>query len=825
MKISYQWLNQYLTDTVSIEEAAALLTSTGLETEGLAVWESHRGGLKGVVTAEVVSCEKHPDADKLSVCEVNIGAAESLNIVCGAPNVQAGQKVLVACVGAVLFFHGKEEGLVIRKAKIRGVASEGMICAEDELGLGTSHDGIMVLPAETPVGIPAASYFQVTTDSVFEIGLTPNRTDAMSHIGVARDLAACVAFRSHQNIALKVPEILKVEPGADLPVSIQIMEHQGCKRYAGITLAGASVGESPVWLRHRLEAIGVKTINSVVDVTNYVLHEIGHPLHAFDYDNLSGQKILVKTLPVDTPFVTLDGVTRKLTDADLMICDAERPLCIAGVYGGLDSGVTANTTNIFLESAWFDPVSVRRSARHHGFNTDASFRFERGADPNIAPFALWRAVNLICDITGAQVASPMVDVGEFAETPWQCQVQLRLKVLDTVAGQHITHAEVLKILSLLEFDVLNSDSPEIMSLAVPGYRADVTREIDVIEEILRIYGFDRIEIPESIPVAFPVTSNVRAQILKTNVAGWLIHNGFNEVWNNSLSSSALPLATGWVGEIMDPVKILNPLSQELDIMRTTMLFGLLDNARHNLNRKNADFRLFEFGQVYAGRLACDPDASVTERYDETPVLAMLMTGNRTHETWMHPSAPVGFYDLKSVLIQMMRLAGVTPEMPEPVSYSANPLLTPCICYVINEKVIVRSGQVSLAAIKQFGIKQDLWYAEICWRSLTDMFQNRRFVAAPLPRFPDVRRDLSLILNQDTDFASIRKTIFHVAPAMVHEVTLFDVYEGKSLPAQKKSYAVAIILRDLSKTLQDHEIDGVMQQIIQALKHRLGAVLR
>jgi phenylalanyl-tRNA synthetase beta chain len=745
--------------------------------------------------------------------------------VCGAPNVKAGQKVLVACVGAELFFHGKSEGLVIRRAKIRGVASEGMICAEDELGLGTSHDGIMVLPEGTPIGIPAATYFQVATDAVLEIGLTPNRTDAMSHIGVARDLVACVAFRTKQNISLKVPEIFSVDTQARLPVTIGIKNSNGCKRYTGITLAGATVGQSPAWLRNRLEAIGVKTINSVVDITNYVLHETGHPLHAFNYDALEGQKVLVQALPEGTPFTTLDGIERKLAEADLMICDAGKPLCIAGVYGGLGSGVTETTTNIFLESAWFDPVFIRRSARHHGLNTDASFRFERGADPTITPYALWRAVNLICEITGAQVASPMLDVGEFADTPWSCTVQLRMAALDSVAGQHITPDEVHQILHLLGFVVVGSDSPGVLNLAVPGYRADVTREIDVIEEVLRIYGFDQINIPESIPVSFPVTSDDKARSAKSNIAGWLIHNGFNEVWNNSLASSAFTAEPDFSGRLMKPVRILNPLSQELDVMRTSLLPGLLENARHNLNRKISDFRLFEFGFVYSDIATDTAGNSVAERYFESPVLALIMTGSSSRESWLQPQKPSGFFDMKNSVVNLLRLAGYHHDTPEPEGCEVSPSWVGAVCFRQGNVMLARMGQVSPTIARQFGIKQDVWYAEINWHALSVRFMEKNILVEPLSRYPDVRRDLSMVVDEQTSFDAIRRTILDAAPQIVSEVNLFDVYEGKNLPVGRKSYAVSVTLKDTTKTLHDQEIDDVMQRIIQRLDRKIGAVLR
>lgn len=825
MKISYNWLCEFLSQPVEAGEAAELLTSTGLETEGISVWESHRGGLQGVVTGEVITCIKHPDADKLSVCQVNIGRAELLNIVCGAPNVKAGQKVMVACVGAELFFHGKDEGLVIRKAKIRGVASEGMICAEDELGIGTSHDGIMVLPDDTEVGIPASVFFHATSDQVLEIGLTPNRTDAVSHIGVARDLVACKAFRFNADLNLNIPEIQHTEVKASLPVSIRINDDHACRRYTGITLAGVKVGPSPLWLKRRLEAIGAKPINNVVDVTNYVLHETGHPLHAFDYNTLADQTIVVQTLPEGTTFKTLDGIERTLSEQDLMICDAEKPLCIAGVYGGLGSGVTENTTDVFLESAWFEPVSIRRTARRHGLNTDASFRFERGADPNITTYALWRAVNMICELTGAVVASDLLDAGVYTTTPWECHVMVSMSAINRVAGQSITYDEVNKILSLLGFKVLNSHDPEAIRVAVPGYRADVTREIDVIEEILRIYGFDQIDIPESIPVAFPVATGKRTRELRDQLNGWLIHQGFNEVWNNSLSSSAHTGATNLAGEQLTPVKILNPLSQDLDIMRTSMLYGMLENARHNINRKITDFRLFEHGHVYALSTAASGTSAVTDRYHEMPLLALLITGNTSRESWYQNSTPSGVFDLKGALDQLLNLAGFRLSDLKVEGCNTNPLLTDCVCVNVQNKTIVRFGMVSGSLSKDFGVKQEIWYAEICWKTLSEQFEAKHTIATPLPKFPDVRRDLSLVLDQNTTFADIKHSISQSGSGLIHHVNLFDVYEGEHLPEGKKSYAVAITLRDLSKTLTDLEIDEVMKRIIQQLGAELGAVLR
>ncbi len=822
MKISYRWLSEYMEGIPSPEVASELLTSTGLEVESVTAFESIRGGLRGVVLGEVLACTKHPNADKLTLCRVDIGGDSPLSIVCGAPNVAVGQKVPVATVGCTLYPFGKEEGFTIRRSKIRGEVSEGMICAEDELGIGPSHDGIMVLDTKAEPGTPAASYFNIFDDTVIEIGLTPNRTDAMSHLGVARDLAACISFREKRSSKVLWPPMdLPSSGNNSLPVEINIQNHEACKRYTGITLSDVKVGDSPDWLRNKLTAIGVKPHNNVVDVTNYVLHELGHPLHAFDYDQIADATIEVKNLAAGTPFTTLEGTERKLSADDLMICDTRKPLCIAGVYGGLGSGVTEKTTRVFLESAWFDPVSVRRSAKAHGLSTDASFRFERGADPHITVRALKRAAMILCDIAGARISSEIVDAGEYATTPPKTEVSLRLDRLQTLIGQEITKEEILSILELLDFSV-TKDQHHTLLLEVPSYRCDVTREADVAEEVLRIYGMNHINIPPNIPVAFPVETTSGTRLLIKKFSAHLVHNGFFEAWNNSLTAS---------GDTITPqeeslrVSVLNPLSQELNMLRDNMLMGLLENARHNINRKVTDLKLFEAGKTYHIIPGSSPEGVVTQRYDEQDKMGLLMTGYSTDESWRASRHEFTFWDIKEVVVQLLQLAGIKGEPVMEVFGGSNHLMPAAACLDHEQQPYVLIGKVADQMAMKAGIKQPVWYAEINLSRLLGVISDQPVLFAPLPRFPDVRRDLSLVVDQHITYHQVEQVVKKVAPKLIHHVTLFDVYESGNLPAGKKSYALAITLRDLEKTLSDREIDQVMDRIVAKLGKVHGAVLR
>lgn len=825
MKISYKWLKEYLNIELEPEQVADFLTSIGLETEGLERYSSIKGGLEGVVIGEVKECYKHPDADKLTVCKVDVGETELLNIVCGAPNVAPGQKVPVATVGSEIHPFESETSIIIRKAKIRGVASEGMICAEDELGISNSHDGIMVLNPDTTIGMAAADYFNVYTDHVFEIGLTPNRTDAMSHFGVARDLAASVSFRNKTNLTLVMPPADIQNHISDdlLPLKVQIDNTAACKRYSAIALSQVNITKSPQWLINRLRAIGIKPHNNVVDATNYVMHEIGHPLHAFDYDSIANGHIVVKNLVEGARFTTLEGAERVLSGGDLMICDPQKPLCIAGVYGGIASGVTDKTSKLVLESAWFDPVSVRRSARFHGLNTDASFRFERGTDPNITIFALKRAAALICEIAGAKVCSDLVDVGEYAHSFVQPEVLLRFDRTNMLIGLVIDKADLIEILLSLDFDIIE-EKPSGLLLRVPSYRVDVTREVDVIEEVMRIFGMNNIPIPEKVSLSFPAMIPDKSKIVREKTAAFLVANGFMEVWNNSLTSSGYSLLLK--DEIYDheSVKILNPLSQDLNVLRQTMLFGMLENARHNINRKWEDLSFFEFGATYHRIKDSSPEAPVSEQFKEIPTLALMLSGMKTTESWMQKSEAVGFYDIKLYVDEILRICGFLPDQIELINAGGDMFETGVLCMMDNQQ-IGRFGFLGKALRKHFGIKQQVLYAELSIKALADNFSNLVIKATALPRFPEVRRDLSLVLDKAVTFDQIRKLVLQSDQQLIRNVLLFDVYEAENLPVGKKSYAIGIIIQDMEKTLSDAEIDKTISVVVDNLNRSFGAVLR
>jgi phenylalanyl-tRNA synthetase beta chain len=824
MKISCNWLKTYIQTKLSAEEMADILTSTGLEVEGVHPWESIRGGLKGVVIGQVISCERHPDADKLTICQVDVAQDELLNIVCGAPNVAPGQKVPVALVGCTLYPSGADEGFTIKKAKIRGVESFGMICAEDELGLGDSHAGIMVLDPEAVVGTPAADYFEVESDFVLEIGLTPNRTDAMSHFGVARDLAAALVNREIENVTLTPPTVLQPDQYSDhLPLKVEITAEDDCKRYSAIAMDGVRVAPSPVWLQNRLKAIGLKPLNNVVDITNFVLHELGHPLHAFDYDHIMNGHIVVGKLKPETPFITLDGVKRELSGQELMICDVEKPLCIAGVYGGLGSGVTADTQRVVLESAWFDPVSVRRTAKHHGLNTDASFRFERGADPMITLKALFRAADLICQIAGASICSAVCDVGAFAEKCSPIVLNIRKSRIELLIGVSIPADTLSKILSSLDFKILE-EHPDGFKLVVPSYRVDVTREVDVIEEIIRIYGMNTVPVPQKVAVSFPTKTDTHEARIRRKIAGYLAGNGFIEAWNNSLTPASYEelFAPGMQG--MAAVEILNPLSQDLGILRRTLLFGMLENVVHNLNRKQDDIRIFESGAEYHKRLDVSEQEPVTERFHERQVLALLMTGMDVAESWHRKQQEVSYYDLKEYADEIVNLCGLKSEKLC-VTELSSPLFDFGLAYRVGNNEFLRIGSTSSAVRRHFQIRKPVFYAEFDMGILLQATSEKKVTATPLTRFPDVRRDLSLVIDNAIRYEEIKNVVLESDKKLINDVKLFDVYQGKTLPEGKKSYAIGIVLRDMEKTLSESEIERVMHKVVNRLGNTLGAVLR
>jgi phenylalanyl-tRNA synthetase beta chain len=824
MKISCNWLKSYIETSLTPEEMAEILTSTGLEVEGIHPWESVRGGLKGVVIGHVITCDKHPDADKLTVCKVDVAGEAPLNIVCGAPNVAPGQKVPVALVGATLYPSGQEEGFTIKKAKIRGVESVGMICAEDELGLGDSHAGIMVLDPEANTGMAAATYFGVENDTVLEIGLTPNRTDAMSHFGVARDLAAAIACRNKQEVPLTTPPSPQ-PPGlsSSLPLMVEITAPDHCRRYSAIALSNVKVGPSPAWLQNRLKAIGLKPLNNVVDVTNFVLHEWGHPLHAFDYDHIKNGHIVVGKMPQDTPFVTLDGVERKLSGQELMICDTEKPLCIAGVYGGLGSGVSADTQRVVLESAWFDPVSVRRTARHHGLNTDASFRFERGADPMITLPVMFRAAAMICEIAGGEIASAVSDVGDFADGFTPARVFLRKSRVDLISGVSIPMDEIRSILQALDFIILAEDI-EGFQLEVPSYRFDVTREVDVIEEIIRIYGMNTVPIPRKVSVSFPPEIDSLESGLRGKLSAYLTGNGFFEVWNNSLTAVAYEELLNHYPDEYSAVTIRNPLSQDLGILRRSLLFGMLENVLHNANRKQEDIRIFEFGAEYHKRTGADNADPVIKRFFERQVVALLMTGMDVAESWYRRQKEVNFYDLKRYAEELIHLFGIGPEELT-IHEEASGIFDYGLAFTGGKNHILRIGSINRAIRKHFQIKTPVYYAEFDLEAVKKATARRKIIAEPLPKYPDVRRDLSLVVDQGIRYEDMKREVLKTDRQLIREVLLFDVYQPENLPPGKKSYAIGIILRDMEKTLSERDIDRVMQKVINTLESTCGAVLR
>ncbi|MBL6447847.1 phenylalanine--tRNA ligase subunit beta [Fulvivirga sp. 29W222] len=804
MKISLNWLKDYVNINQSPEEISKLLTDTGLEVEGLENFEQVKGGLKGLVIGEVLTCTKHPNADKLSVTTVDIGGDNPSPIVCGAPNVAQGQKVVVATVGATLYPEG-HESFKIKKAKIRGEVSEGMICAEDEIGLGKSHDGIMVLDTDLPNGTPAAKYFNLTDDIVIEIGLTPNRADAASHIGVARDLKAAL------NTAVLWPKVddFKID-NTDNTIEVIVENTEACPRYSGITISGVQVEESPSWLKQRLEAIGITPINNVVDATNFVLHEIGQPLHAFDADEVKGKKVIVKTLPQETTFTTLDEKERKLLSTDLMICNGESEgMCIAGVFGGTKSGVKDSTRNVFLESAYFSPDYVRKTAQHHQLKTDASFRYERGTDPEITVYALKRAATLIKELAGGSISSEIIDL--YPEKIKNFEVPVKFKNIDRLIGKHIEKDRVFEVLNLLDIKI-QKESDESFIASVPPYRVDVQREADVIEEILRIYGFNNVELPEFVKsdylADFPAKDRNKTQ---KSITELLVSNGFYEVMTNSLTKPSYAEQAADLDE-KHSVVILNKLSEDLGVMRQSMLYSGLEVALHNINRRQTNLRLFEFGKTY----------SIKEGdYIENNRLAIYMTGHIENENWINKTRKVAFHDLSHIVnLVVSRLLSkelkndVTHDFP--FDYGLKMLLT--------DKELVKMGKVNAALTKKTGLKQEIFYADIDWDLLLKK-TNNNIVYEEVSKFPEVRRDLSLVIDKKVNFEEIRKIAQNNGQRFLRSINVFDVYEGENIDKDKKAYAISFILQDKEKTLTDKVIDKTMTKLMSSFESDLGAIIR
>ena len=808
MKISYNWLKQFLQIDWEAEKTGELLTDLGLEVEGIEKVESIKGSLQGVVVGEVLTCDKHPNADKLSVTTVNLGGEEPVQIVCGAPNVAAGQKVPVATVGTMLYDE-KGEGFKIKKGKIRGEVSLGMICAEDELGLGKGHDGIMILDESLTPGTPCADVFNIETDYVFEIGLTPNRADAMSHFGTARDLRAGL-IQQGTNLELISPSVSAFHVDErTLKVDIEVENKELVPRYCGITITDVEVKESPEWIQNRLKAIGLTPKNNVVDITNYVLHELGQPLHAFDVSKIRGNKVVVKTLEEGTKFTTLDEVERELSAEDIMICDADdNPLCIGGVFGGLNSGVTENTTTVFLESAYFNPVSVRKTAKRHGLNTDASFRFERGIDINVTKYALKRAALLIEEYAGGKMSSDVLDF--YPEKIEDFQVFLAYDNVYRLIGQEIPKETIKNILASLEIKI-NSETAGGLGLTIPSYRVDVQREADIIEEILRVYGYNNIEFSHKLNTSISFDNDVAVKV-ENVVANQLAALGFNETMANSLTKADYLAFSENLNEAHN-VEMLNPLSNDLKVMRQSLLFSGLESVAYNINRKQASLKFFEFGKTYH---------KFENGYQEDKHLTLFVTGNRAKESWKLANQASGFFYLKGIVTNLLGRLGISNLKTTPVK---NDVFSEGITLSLGKTKLVELGVVKRVILKGFSIKQEVLFADFNWQNILNLVGKKNIKVADLPKFPAVKRDFALLLDTSVAFKEIYNLAFQSERKLLKEVDLFDVYEGDKLPEGKKSYAVSFVLQDENKTLADKQIDKIMQKLQQTFEKNLNAVLR
>ncbi len=816
MNISYSWLKDYIDIDLSPEEIGKILTQIGLEVGGIEEVETVKGGMNGLVIGEVVTCEPHPNSDHLSKTTVNIGTGELLPIVCGAPNVAAGQKVVVATVGTTMYM-GKDE-FTIKKSKIRGEISEGMICAEDEIGIGTDHAGIIVLPADARVGTLAKDYYNIQSDWCIEVDLTPNRIDAASHIGVARDLAAYLRNSIEHGYKKPSVEGFKVD-NHNLEIPVEVKNPEACPRYSGVTISGVTIKESPEWLKRRLKTIGLSPINNVVDVTNYVLYEVGQPLHAFDADEIKGGKVIVRTLNSGTKFVTLDGVERSLNENDLMICNTDDGMCIGGVFGGLTSGVKDTTTNIFLESACFDPVFIRKTARRHGLNTDASFRFERGTDPNGVIYALKRAAMLIKEVAGGTISSEIVDI--YPEPVNHFKVDVTYHNIKRLIGKDLGKETIKEILASLEINIEN-ETETGLSLLVPPYRVDVKREADVIEEILRIYGYNNVEIPTQVNASLQTAEKPDPNHVKNLVAEMLTAQGFNEIWSNSLTKAGYYEGLNQYGD-SQTVKLLNPLSADLNGMRQTLLFGGLECVAFNANRQNKNLRMYEFGNCYfykGTELKDHPE----KNYREEEHLGLFVTGAKENESWSGKQQPTSFFSLKTYAENILKRLGFAIGQLQ-VSEASDELFAEGLSYTSNNKTLVNIGIVAKKWLKKFDIDAPVYFADFNWDNVLILHKKHKVLFEELPKFPAVRRDLALLIDKSVKFSKIRELAYYTDRKILREVDLFDVYEGKGVPDGKKSYAVSFILRDDKATLNDKQIEKTMQKLIETYKRELGAELR
>ena len=820
MNISYNWLKRYLDIDLPAEEVAGILTDIGLEVEGLEKIETVKGGLQGVVVAEVKTCVEHPDSDHLHVTTVDVGTGEALQIVCGAPNCRAGLKVLCATVGSVLYPNGGDEAFKIKRSKIRGVESLGMLCAEDELGIGTSHDGIMELPAEAPVGMPAKEYLKVEDDWLIAIGLTPNRVDAASHIGVARDLAAY--FRSRgKEVTVQWPDVsaFAVE-NRELEIGIRVENAEACPRYAGVSVKGCKVGPSPEWMQNCLRAAGINPKNNLVDITNFVLFELGQPLHAFDAAKIEGRQIVVRTCAEGTPFVTLDGVERKLTERDLVICSAERPMALAGVYGGLDSGISDTTTDVFIESAYFNPVWIRKTAKRFGLNTDASFRFERGIDPNLQIYAAKRAALLLKELAGGTIASDLTDV--CPEPAKDFVFEIAFSRINALAGKEIPEATVRTILDALEVKIV-AEEAGVLTVAVPPYRVDVQREADLIEDILRIYGFNNIEIPTRVHASLSYAPKPDRNALMNTAADFLTANGFSEIMSNSLTKGSY-----YEGLAACPaercVRILNPLSADLNVMRQTLLFNMLEAVALNANRRNGDLKLYEFGNCYFYDADKRTDEQPLAAYSEQYRLAIAVTGTAVPASWNAQPAAASFFTLRAVAEKLLRRFGIDIYTLAAAELQSD-LFSEGLSFALNGKELFQIGAVHPKIRRQLDVKQEVFFLEMNFDALVKSTKKLKIAAEELSKFPEVKRDLALLVDRGVTFAALREAAFGAERKLLKSVSLFDVYEGDKLPAGKKSYALSFVLEDKSRTLDDKTIERVMGNIARQLEQKCGATVR
>lgn len=820
MNISYNWLKEYVDFDLTPEEVSAALTSIGLETDGVEEVQSIKGGLEGLVVGEVLTCEPHPNSDHMHITTVDLGEGEPVQIVCGAANVAAGQKVIVATLGTKLY--DGDQSFTIKKSKLRGVESNGMICAEDEIGVGTSHDGIIVLPQDVVPGTLAKDYYNIKSDYVFEVDITPNRADACSHYGVARDLYAWLVQNGYQT-SLHRPETseFKVD-NHDMDIDVVVENTEACPRYAGVAIKNVTVKESPEWLQNKLRLIGVRPVNNIVDITNYILHAYGQPMHCFDADKIKGGKIVVKTCQEGTKFVTLDEIERKLSERDLMICNAEEPMCIAGVFGGLDSGTTETTKDVFLESAYFHPTWVRKTARRHGLSTDSSFRFERGIDPNGTIYALKEAAILVKELAGGEIASDIKDnyptpIADFA-------VELSYEYVNSLVGKVIPAETIKSIVTSLEMKIV-AETAEGLSLSVPAYRVDVQRPCDVVEDILRIYGYNNVEIPTSLKSSLNVEGEVDKSVkLQNLVSEQLVGCGFNEILNNSLTAASYydGLET-YKSENL--VRIMNPLSNDLNVMRASLLFGGLECIQHNANRKNADLRFFEFGNCYHFNAEKKNPEKVLAAYSEELHLGLWLTGKYISNSWAHSDMNSSVYELKAYVLNIFSRLGVNLGAMVFGNLSDDIYSVAISIHTRGGKLVATFGVLSKKLQKAFDIDNEVYYADINWKELMKAIKGKKVTYTEISKFPAVKRDLALLIDKKVQFAEIEKIAYETDKKLLKSVELFDVYEGKNLEAGKKSYAVSFVLQDENATLNDKQIDKLMQKLITNLQNKLDAKLR